>query len=386
MGTSLWDQESNKNRNHEHIYYMEQLLRDHFIKYMSLVSWLRLYLLKILRSSRMGASEIVQAFVSPAEKLIQAVSEAIGKAYEPKHIRQMADAKAYELKVISDVVRNNSDIPIVYDSTGVSINTSNFEEIAKRASSRLAYQEITKQQNIEKVVDNAYEELEKVESVSSDPVNSDWMFRFFNSVENISNDDMQKIWGHILAGEIRCPSTFSFRTLEKLKNMTQQEAKCFERVSSLAIQLHNSSKKFILSETSILNKYNVYFSDLLELEECGLMTGHQVSLKMVSSAEEADCLTNSELIGLIWGKESKKQEFSIPVYVFTESGEQLLKAIHPKVNSEYFIECLRLIQEEHKNFIVTAHNINYISVEGEISYKSENVLASEHVINNVERL
>ena len=97
MGTSLWDQESNKNRNHEHIYYMEQLLRDHFIKYMSLVSWLRLYLLKILRSSRMGASEIVQAFVSPAEKLIQAVSEAIGKAYEPKHIRQMADAKAYEL-------------------------------------------------------------------------------------------------------------------------------------------------------------------------------------------------------------------------------------------------------------------------------------------------
>ena len=74
------------------------------------------------------------------------------------------------------------------------------------------------------------------------------------------------------------------------------------------------------------------------------------------------------------------------MYVFTESGEQLLKAIHPKVNSEYFIECLRLIQEEHKNFIVTAHNINYISVEGEISYKSENVLASEHVINNVERL
>ena len=129
----------------------------------------------------MGTTEIVQALVSPAEKLIEAVSGAIGKAYEPKHIRKMADAKAYELKVISDTVRNNSDVPIVYDSAGVSIDTSNFEEIAKRASSRLAYQEITKQQNIEAVVDNTYEELEHAENVSSESVNSDWMFRFLNS-------------------------------------------------------------------------------------------------------------------------------------------------------------------------------------------------------------
>lgn len=81
----------------------------------------------------MGTTEIVQALVSPAEKLIEAVSGAIGKAYEPKHIRK----------------------------------------IAKRASSRLAYQEITKQQNIEAVVDNAYEELEHAENVSSESVNPD---------------------------------------------------------------------------------------------------------------------------------------------------------------------------------------------------------------------
>ena len=66
----------------------------------------------------MGTTEIVQALVSPAEKLIEAVSGAIGKAYEPKHIRK----------------------------------------IAKRASSRLAYQEITEQQNIEAVVVSGTEE------------------------------------------------------------------------------------------------------------------------------------------------------------------------------------------------------------------------------------
>ena len=247
----------------------------------------------------MGTTEMVQALVSPAEKLIEAVSGAIGKVYEPKHIRNMADAKAYELQVISDTVRNNSDVPIVYGSTGVSIDTRDFEQIAKRASVRLTHQEITKQQNIEAVVDNAYEELENVENVSSKPVKPDWMFRFFNSVENISDKDMQTIWGHILAGEIKQPDTYSFRTLEKLKNMTQKEAKDFQMVSSLALQ--TGGRKFILGEDSILNKHGVYFSHILELEECGLMMTQSLSLEIAASAKEPVIIYNSGLLGSNFG-------------------------------------------------------------------------------------
>lgn len=321
----------------------------------------------------MGTTEMVQALVSPAEKLIEAVSGAIGKVYEPKHIRNMADAKAYELQVISDTVRNNSDVPIVYDSTGVSIDTSDFEQIVKRASVRLTHQEITKQQNIEAVVDNAYEELENVENVSSKPVNPDWMFRFFNSVENISDKDMQTIWGHILAGEIKQPDTYSFRTLEKLKNMTQKEAKDFQMVSSLALQ--TGGRKFILGEDSILNKHGVYFSHILELEECGLMMTQSLSLEIAASAKEPDIIYNSGLLGSIFGKEDQKQTFRMSVYVFTESGSQLIEAIHPEINSQYFIDCMKSIQDNHNNFTVTAHNIISISPEGQISYNKEDVLA-----------
>ena len=285
----------------------------------------------------------------------------------------MADAKAYELQAISDTVRNNSDVPIVYGSTGVSIDTSDFEQIAKRASVRLTHQEITKQQNIEAVVDNAYEELENVENVSSKPVNPDWMFRFFNSVENISDKDMQTIWGHILAGEIKQPDTYSFRTLEKLKNMTQKEAKDFQMVSSLALQ--TGGRKFILGEDSILNKHGVYFSHILELEECGLMMTQSLSLEIAASAKEPDIIYNSGLLGSIFGKEDQKQTFRMSVYVFTESGSQLIEAIHPEINSQYFIDCMKSIQDNHNNFTVTAHNIISISPEGQISYNKEDVLA-----------
>lgn len=323
----------------------------------------------------MGTTEIVQALVSPTVKLIEAVSGAIGKAYEPRHVRKMAEAKAYELKLITDTVRNNSDVPIVYDPTGVTIDTSNYEEIAKRASCRLAFQEITKQQNIESIADKAYEELEAANDVNSEPVSQDWMTRFFNSAEDISDEKMQKIWAHILAGEIKTPNTYSYRTIEKLRNMTSKEAELFQKVSGLSMK--SADIYFILNDNSTLNKHNVYFKELLKLEECGLLSVQSLSLNLEVSKEKPDYIITNSYIGIIRGKEKgKKQRLNISVFVFTESGKQLIKAIHPKANEQYFIDCLQLIREEKKDFLVTAHKINYFDDEG-IDYNTEDILPAK---------
>lgn len=326
----------------------------------------------------MGVTEVVQAFASPIEKLIDAVSGAIGKAYEPKHIRNMADAKAYELKIISETIRNNSDVPIVYDSTGVSIDTSNYEEIAKRASSRLAYQEITKQQNIEAVIDNAYEELGTTDSVSSEPVNANWMIRFFNSVEDISDESIQKIWGRILAGEIKRPNNYSYRTLEKLKNMTQQEIEHFQLLSSLVLQV--GDKKFILRDKELKNKYNINFEYLLELEECGLMSSQPLGLTLTSFREQPVYIHNSQIIGVIKGKEEMPQKIELSVFVFTKSGNQLLSAIHSKENSSYILDCLKSISKKHQEFIITAHDIKLIDDKDNINYNNEDILSSTSIV------
>ena len=323
----------------------------------------------------METAEIVQALVSPTKKLIEAISGAIGKAYEPKHIKKMTDATAYEIKMIAEAIRNNSDVPIVYNSSKVSIDTSNYEEIAKRASNRLAYQEITKQQNIESVVDNAYKELENVNAVSNEPVNSDWMIRFFNCVEDISNEDMQKIWGRILAGEVKRPSTYSYRTLEKLKNMTQQEAEHFQQVASLALQ--GGGRKFILNNTDLMNKYHVGFLHFLELEECGLMTAQALSLRFNVSNGQSDYIHNSNIIGIIKGKSEEKQCLALQVYTFTESGRQLMTAIHPNINDQYILDCLALIRKNNKDFSITAHNINFVDDQGNINYDILDILPTE---------
>lgn len=326
----------------------------------------------------MGNSEIVQALVSPIEKLIAAVSGTIGKVYEPRHIRKMADAKAYELKTISDVVRNNSDVPIVYDSTGVSIDTSDFEDIAKRASRRLAFQEITKQQNIEAVVDNAYQELESARPISDESVDYDWMFRFFNCVENVSNDDMRKIWGHILAGEIQSPSKYSFRTLEKMRNITRNEAQLFQRIAAISLQYNNTT--FILADNSLLDQQGLYFVNLLTLEECGIMSSQGLSLTLTVSNTKHEIIRNSKVLGKIVGKSEKEEEIKLSIFVFTKAGSELIDAIQPEQNDAYIKNCMEFIRHQHEERVfVTAHHISNVTDEGGIRYVTTDILSDVQI-------
>lgn len=123
--------------------------------------------------------EIINAVMTPASKLIDAVSGAIGKIYEPTHVRKMADAKAYEIKTIGQALQNNTNIPIEYTGGNVSANIKDFDDLVKRAQSRLGYQEICKQQNIENVTQKAYLLLSDEKECSEEPVDKDWMIRFF---------------------------------------------------------------------------------------------------------------------------------------------------------------------------------------------------------------
>lgn len=219
---------------------------------------------------------IINALVSPVEKLIESVRFAIGKSYEPKHIRKVAESKSFELQLISDTVRNNYDIPILYNSDGITIDTRNFEELAMRTSQRLAFQELSKQQNIETVVDHAYEILQKEDAIPDESVKSEWMSRFFNSVEDISDTNMQELWGHLLAGEIKQPGKYSYRTMDKLKNLNSDEAKLFHNITTLI--LIRGQTYFLYANNEILNKYGVHFRELLTLEECGLMSVQALKL------------------------------------------------------------------------------------------------------------
>lgn len=94
-----------------------------------------------------------------------------------------------------------------------------------------------KQQHIESVIEVAYSELDKVTSVNDIPVDSDWISNFFDAVANVSTEQMQILWGKLLAGEVQRPGSFSLRTLNVLKNLTQNEASIFRTLCLMCLSV-----------------------------------------------------------------------------------------------------------------------------------------------------
>ena len=106
--------------------------------------------------------------------------------------------------------------------------------------------------------------------MSSDNVDEDLITRFFNIVEDISNEQMQNLWGRILSGEIKQPSTYSLRTLEILRNISPSEAEIFRKVAELALK--SEGKSFIFHNQKFLeDELNITFIDLLLLRDLGLL-------------------------------------------------------------------------------------------------------------------
>ena len=67
--------------------------------------------------------------------------------------------------------------------------------------------------NASSIIDGAAEELGDKEVPNHEP-DPDWTARFFDYAQDISSEDMQRIWAKILAGEVESPGRTSLRTLD----------------------------------------------------------------------------------------------------------------------------------------------------------------------------
>lgn len=312
-------------------------------------------------------AETAAKFVEPLGKLIDSVSGAIGKAYEPRHIRKMADAEAYKIKKIGEALRENSDIPIEYNPEGVSLSTADFEQFVKRTQSRMAFQELKKQENIESVADKAYDLLEGEEPVTAEPVEEDWMLRFFNCVEDISNEKMQEIWAHILAGEIKKPNSFSLRTLDTLRNISSDEASLFEKVVKSGIVFN-----CIPHYNDFLKKHNISYADIMQLGECGLVNDAGLLTYTKTITDQMIALVHNHDRALLYRNllYPEKNELTIEVFPLTTTGKQIASLFFEPLTNSQMEEIGALLRTEAKNatlhihpLILTANNDLRINTE-----------------------
>lgn len=305
----------------------------------------------------------------PITKFIDVISKGLGKFFEPIYTKRMAKAKTYEINQISEEINKNLILPIKYSNGDIIVDTFNTEDLLKRAGNRFIYQEIKKQLNIDSIVEVAYNELKDKIQISSEQVDDDWIIRFFNSIEDVSNEGMQKIWGKILAGEIIQPRTYSLRTLEKLKCISMEEALLFQQICNFIIISGNTYGVINNDEfKDIKTCYNL--ENIIRMDECGLISSDH-DLKFIleyNYGKEIDNIQNKNMVCIIKQKlflPKKENIISIPMYIFTSVGIQLYKIMNDiSNNNDYIITLFKYCKQVIINYDVSAYRI----IDGEISY------------------
>lgn len=270
-------------------------------------------------------------------KTITKLGEIIQKIFNPHWTRKQdqADAEADERRL--KMIRDNPDLEVVFVNGMMSARQRTPEELYYHSEQRMRAQSIREEKNIEKVLEVAADDLKDSTTVSGDSVDDDWITRFLGIIKDINNEEMQYVWGKILAGEIKRPGSFSLRTLETIRNLSQDEAKTFQKIVPLIVQYNNSS--FISAENELLWKYGITYDDIMQLDECGLVVDNNIlSTGMTYEPGERHVLYTNHLAFIFENTTKDRKSIRMHVHRLTRAGQELSGILNYTSNEEYLYD------------------------------------------------
>lgn len=211
----------------------------------------------------MGA--LVEINTDGLAKFADTISFALGGTARGE--KKMADAKAYAAEVEA---RTKYKVAL--------IEAQGQETLANYVMAK----ESRKLSNTMAVIEKAQSHFTEGEQVSDEPIDEGWENRFFNIVEEISDDELREIWGRVLAGEIKKPKSYSLRTLECLRNLNKEEASLIVKVAPYYV---NNDFIYKNCPISLVENY--------VLQECGILLDDGNSIQF---GFRVDAHTNHALV------------------------------------------------------------------------------------------
>jgi hypothetical protein len=288
-----------------------------------------------------GVAGTVGELSKPITKLIETVGAGVGAWYEPIGIRRRGRAEADVIEMTAHANAKAADI-------------------AQRSAIRLENRERRRQRNIEKGARGAVEFLPG--SVSDEPVDEDWVQKWMQGIEDVSNERMQIIWSKILAGETGKPGSFSQKTLSIMKTIDEPAANLFTKLCRFAWQLSDEKPQFFVPHVKsfavsdgfmdfrilgtpdhALNE--VSYAQRLHLESLGLLktdpSGLKISGMLRPGTSETYYYHGQEL--RVW-TEGQPRKLEFMVDLLTPAGNELFRicgAEHHIAFRDEFVAALR---------------------------------------------
>ena len=169
----------------------------------------------------------------------------------------------------------------------------------------------------------------------------DWIHIYFESAKNSSDTYMQNVWAKVLTRELSHPDSFSYKTLEVLKNMSSNEFKLFEKLCN--IHLHGT----IIKDRDFLAACGFNWVTLQKLKEFGLISldGSQRTVDVPPNKTSSQFISDFSYIIILKNNQTNSISIDIPCYLFTSVSNELLTVISPETQDDTAIAVATEIQK-----------------------------------------
>jgi hypothetical protein len=236
------------------------------------------------------------------DKLVETVANAIGLTALGKIMNAKGEAKA-EALLSKKRAETDAEVEI--------LKIRGQEKIDQYVMARNKQ----KADNVGDILSRAGQQFTPDEKVSTEPVDKDWMNRFLDIAEDVSDNEMQELWARVLAGEIKHPKSYSLRTLDVLKNISKEEAEIIVKSASYVYELN-----YICIEDFALN-----LNDKIVLDDIGIVCGEDLIHTITLNGKKHYFPINHNLVINVYADTSIK--FDIHCVKLTRAGSEIMRLV-----------------------------------------------------------
>jgi hypothetical protein len=197
---------------------------------------------------------------------------------------------------------------------------------------------IRKEINTSKAIVFAEEILSQDEQIPPERlIDDDWIHTWYEFAGKVSCEDLQRMWGSILAGEVKSPGKYAIRTLDFLRLLTKNEAECIAKIAPFVL-----ADGIYCHQNQCMSDNGITFDLLLHIQSLGIVTGigtHGMKkiLQLNELSPAVSILCNNK--ALFVENDKKKNRIEIPMYPLTTIGIQIMSLGQFEANIDfmYFI-------------------------------------------------
>jgi hypothetical protein len=182
-----------------------------------------------------------------ADKVMEALKAGIGPVLEPWIRSRLAAADQQAARGWLEVTKDS----------GLAIREMEIETLSGRAQIRVRAEQVEQQENREAVAVHTLREiadLSKTHSIETDPdpVEPEWLNRFWRLAQDVTSEDLQSVWGRVLARKATGAGAISARTLEGLSLLDGWEIEELTRIAPCVI----STTRHGITSMELITKFS----------------------------------------------------------------------------------------------------------------------------------